>query len=284
MTLVNRHKQRFSSHATIRLDAPDLLVIKVRNTNLKWSAGQPFFFRFTGVNAFTSLQSHPFTVCSVPTATSTDLVAVAKVRQGEMKHLADLQTYLGEETQYLDVWLDGPYGSPLAILPTCDRILLLGGGSGLSFIVAAANKLALEHRRTDFHLVASCRNEAQMAVYTNLLRAQLPTMEKDLPYRFSAHITEETKVDEYIDKLASESSPMLKSRSTGSSILGRPDLTKLIRDAAAETGAGRLGLVACGPESFMAEIQEEVAKLNLEIVNGRSQLAEVYLRSEAFSW
>ena len=127
---VNKHKQRFSPRASIRLTAPDLLVIRVRNTNLRWSAGQHFFFRFTGVNFLTSWQSHPFTVCTVPTATSTDIVAVAKVRKGEIRHLAELQTYLGEETEYLDVWLDGPYGDPLTILPTCDRILLLGGGSG----------------------------------------------------------------------------------------------------------------------------------------------------------
>lgn len=132
MILVNKHKQRFSPQATIRLAAPDLLMIRVRNTNLHWSAGQHLFFRFTGVNFFDSWQSHPFTICSVPTPTSTDVVAVARVRNGQIKHLTELQTYLGEETQHLDVWLDGPYGDPLRILPTCDRILLLGGGSGTS--------------------------------------------------------------------------------------------------------------------------------------------------------
>lgn len=256
----------------------------MRNSNLQWSAGQHFFFRFTGVNFFDSFQSHPFTVCSVPTPVCTDVVAVAKVRRGEMKHLAELQTWLGEETEHLDVWLDGPYGSPLAILPTCDKILLLGGGSGLSFIVAAANKLAVEHQRSDFHVVASCRNEAQMAVYQSLMQAQLSSLEKDTPYQFTMHITEETLADEYIDKLTAESSPMLHSESTGSSVFGRPNLRKLVRDAASRAGVDRLGIVACGPEAFMAEVQDEVAALNLEILRGQSQLSEVYLRSEAFSW
>ena len=155
--------------------------------------------------------------------------------------------------------------------------------TGLSVIVAAANELALHHNRTDFQLVTTCRNEVQLAVYTDLLRAQLST-DGDLPYHLSAHVTEDAKVDEYIDKIASENSPMLGSKPSMNTLLGRPDLPAIIRDAATDAGAGRLGILACGPESFMATVQDEVAKMNLEILKGISPLSEVYLRSEAFSW
>lgn len=156
--------------------------------------------------------------------------------------------------------------------------------AGMSFIVAAANKLALEHNRSDFHMVAVCRNAAQLSVYTDLLRAQL-SLDGELPYHLSAHVTEETKIDEDIDKLLNENSPMLDTKAGSTKTLpGRPDLGALVRNAALTTGAGRLGVLACGPESFMRDVQDEVASINLEILKGTQRLSEIYLRSEAFSW
>lgn len=97
-------------------------------SGLKWKAGQHFFFRFTGLNFFDSLQSHPFTACTVPTQEGGDLVALAKIRRGLILDLANHTFW--QNGLHVDVWVDGPYGAPLKMLPSYEKILLLGGGSG----------------------------------------------------------------------------------------------------------------------------------------------------------
>lgn len=105
-----------------------MLEIRIPSSGLKWHAGQHFFFRFTGLNVYDSIQSHPFTPCTVPSDGSTDLIALAKIRRGLILDLANHAFWQNGITA--DVWVDGPYGSPLTVAKSYDRVLLLGGGSG----------------------------------------------------------------------------------------------------------------------------------------------------------
>lgn len=110
-----------------------MLQIQIPNSGLNWKAGQHFFFRFTGLNFFDTLQSHPFTACTIPNAGTGEggnLVALAKIRRGLMLDLANHAFW--QNGLHVDVWVDGPYGAPLKMLPSYERVLLLGGGSGTS--------------------------------------------------------------------------------------------------------------------------------------------------------
>lgn len=64
----------------------------------------------------------------------------------------------------------------------------------------------------------------------------------------------------------------------------RPDLKGIIREEARNAQGSRLAIVACGPDSFMRDVQDEVALLQMDILKGRSKVNEIYLRSEAFHW
>lgn len=64
----------------------------------------------------------------------------------------------------------------------------------------------------------------------------------------------------------------------------RPDLKRIIQEEARNAQGSRLAIVACGPDSFMRDVQDQVALLQMEIFKGRSKVNEVYLRSEAFHW
>lgn len=64
----------------------------------------------------------------------------------------------------------------------------------------------------------------------------------------------------------------------------RPDLRAIIDQEIAEASGSRLAIVACGPDSFMRDVQDHVARLQMDILKGRSKVNEVYLRSEAFHW
>lgn len=129
----NRWKLRSSAYggdASIRLVASDLLEVRVPQSGLRWKAGQHFFFRFVGVDFFNAWQSHPFTVTGIPRSGKSDVVALAKVRKGETRHLSSLIGAGGDLR--CEVWLDGPYGAPIPPLGGYDKVLLLGGGSGTS--------------------------------------------------------------------------------------------------------------------------------------------------------
>lgn len=116
------------THAHLSVLGSNLLEIRIpRAEDLKWKAGQHFFFRFTGLNLFDSLQSHPFTACTIP-QNNGDLIALAKIRRGLILDLANHAFW--QNGIHVDVWVDGPYGSSLKMLPSYDKILLLGGGSG----------------------------------------------------------------------------------------------------------------------------------------------------------
>lgn len=127
------------THAHLTVLGSNLLEIRIPNASgLKWKAGQHFFFRFTGLNFFDTLQSHPFTACTIPKQQQDknnnnnngggDLIALAKIRRGLILDLANHSFW--QNGLHVNVWVDGPYGSPLKILPSYERILLLGAGSG----------------------------------------------------------------------------------------------------------------------------------------------------------
>lgn len=328
-----------------------MLEIRIPNSGLHWKAGQHFFFRFTGLNFFDSLQAHPFTACTVPETGGGDLIALAKIRRGLMLDLANHAFW--QHGLHADVWVDGPYGASLKMLPAYKKILLLGGGSGgfpcrlnldarvltgpstvvligLSFVTSAANELVHTHGRTDFHVVAVCRDQNQLQAYLDLLpnrsetKYRLTTRATGLPIaagaadvqpllshsqvdaekqekkasggsgccssgggaekseRVSPHEGEEA-ADEKVDHYFSAAVPP-QTIAVEDIKSARPDLKSIITQEVAEASGSRLAIVACGPESFMRDVQDQVAQVQMDILKGRSKVKEVYLRSEAFHW
>ncbi|KAK9900673.1 hypothetical protein P389DRAFT_166125 [Cystobasidium minutum MCA 4210] len=316
------------SHAHLSVLDGNMLEIRIPNSGLHWKAGQHFFFRFTGLNFFDSLQAHPFTACTVPETGGGDLIALAKIRRGLMLDLANHAFW--QHGLHADVWVDGPYGASLKMLPAYKKILLLGGGSGLSFVTSAANELVHTHGRTDFHVVAVCRDQNQLQAYLDLLpnrsetKYRLTTRATGLPIaagaadvqpllshsqvdaekqekkasggsgccssgggaekseRVSPHEGEEA-ADEKVDHYFSAAVPP-QTIAVEDIKSARPDLKSIITQEVAEASGSRLAIVACGPESFMRDVQDQVAQVQMDILKGRSKVKEVYLRSEAFHW
>ncbi|KAK7999675.1 ferric-chelate reductase [Apiospora arundinis] len=112
------------SDTTMRITVP------VRTT---WQPTQHMFLRFVALQAHT-LTSHPFTVCSVPTAASTtetsNLVFYVQARRGLTGRLAKMAA----RGCTVPVLLDGPYGGikgkPLS---SYDNNLIIACGAGAPF-------------------------------------------------------------------------------------------------------------------------------------------------------
>lgn len=213
---------------------------------------------------------------------------------------------------------------------------------GLSFVTSTANELVHQHGITDFHVVAVCRDQAQLQAYLDLL----PSRSKEGNYRLSTYSTGLPVVadtatepllsriqevdEEKQEKLQSTGGGCCSSRAAAASArleqpeislaggqttpfdedydndkmgavdsdvavpprtlqvkdikAARPDLKTIIQQEVKNAIGSRLAIVACGPDSFMRDVQDQVALLQMDILMGRSKVNEVYLRSEAFHW
>ena len=105
-------------------------------TKVAWQPGQHFFVRFLnlGIHAGTS---HPFTIASLPDAVSSEkrscgvrvMEVYARVHGGITARLAAAAQ--NGSLKASRVLLDGPYGGFEGNIKAYDRVLLLGGGSGV---------------------------------------------------------------------------------------------------------------------------------------------------------
>ena len=101
--------------------------------NFDWVPGQHCFLRFTSFGLGATLTSHPFTICSLPSTSTTkrQSEAIFYVRhQGGFT--AKLHDYAMQHAgASIPVLLDGPYGGVnLLKFIANDHILVIAGGSG----------------------------------------------------------------------------------------------------------------------------------------------------------
>ena len=85
------------------------------------------------------MYSHPFTIASIPDDDN-DLVIFIRQANGITKRLAG---YLAnKDTAKIPLWLDGPFGGPQTDLSIFEHVVLIGGGTGFTFILPLLQDLA----------------------------------------------------------------------------------------------------------------------------------------------
>jgi predicted ferric reductase len=129
-----------------------------------WAPGQHFFFAFFACAPFAS---HPFTVVSIPSPGSTKrqkIVLLIREQAGLTRKLRKAVAGF-ESSKGTPVLLDGPYGGIMKTsLAKYEHVLLVAGGSGISFVVPLLLDLA-RHMRCpstlckSVHLVWSIKDE-----------------------------------------------------------------------------------------------------------------------------
>lgn len=149
--------------------------------------------------------------------------------------------------------------------------------TGLTYAVCAANELSITSRAT-LRLVAVCPDVNQLGVY-------LEHLHSNTSVQIDGHVTASNKSQDDMEKKGELATEGAASASFSVLKHGRPNLPSILADEAASAPAGyRLAVVACGPNSFSRDVADEVAALQGQICRGKSQLGEVYLRCEAYSW
>ncbi|PVF99996.1 hypothetical protein CPB86DRAFT_256586 [Serendipita vermifera] len=264
-------------------------------TNMRWSPGAHIFVRFATIRP---LESHPFTISSIPSSEDgkqSEMRLMIRPETGFTRTLADAAASTSPERQFL-VIVDGPYGeSGTNSLRSYQHVLLLAGGAGITFIAPILADLVQAMKEKDgpcktIELVWVAKQHDIMKSFESEFakaKASAASAGGDVIIRF--YVTHDTDNEEKSLENASsekddkvneeEGSPLDEFPVTG----GRPDLPSLI-SSKGQTWKGNVGVAVCGPLSFMTDASNAVSKVQLDILRGRASCTEMYLRSESFGW
>ncbi|RPD73308.1 hypothetical protein L226DRAFT_107589 [Lentinus tigrinus ALCF2SS1-7] len=283
-TLING----LTSDATLEA-LPDNMVKITVPTKLKWRPGQHFFVRFLDLGIHAA-SSHPFTVASLPGSGAEKdggrnvIEIYARVLGGITARLGAVAKSGGLKTSR--VLLDGPYGGVEAKLDAYDRVLLLAGGSGVTFVVPLLLDIVRGSKSGKtmcraVQIVWAVRSIDALSWFDDILSRAVKSAPEGLMVSVSYYVTDGSTI---IDDAASTSTKDEKvvADDVISKHAGRPILSGIIKEFCAEQGT--VAVATCGPDSFNLDVGNAVSECELAIVRGKSVCSEIYLHSESYSW
>ncbi|KAI4864200.1 putative FRE ferric reductase-like transmembrane component [Hypoxylon rubiginosum] len=288
-----RHRASFTmvSDSTLKVTIP---------IDTAWRPGQHMFLRFIhmGVHAFTA---HPFTICSIPVTRSSTgkskLTFYVHPRGGLTGRLANIASQRPGFS--VPVLLDGPYGGVQGRpLHTYDHILIVACGAGagfsLPFVMDGLVRLArgAENKLLKIQVVIATRDTQLVQWYEEALMEYLEDNGLEIPsesldisvYQTGRSNSQGNSTFKGAEGPAEKLDETIQiSRHLPINVFsGRPDITKVIRDATLQLEHS-VGIAACGPKEMLKTVQDEAAAAQVRIMNSESGAREVYLHSEVFS-
>ena len=246
-----------------------------RPTAMKWTPGQrasglesflthaDVYIRLSfGIHAFTS---HPLTICSVAPGDAQFLV---RVHTGVTARLLKA-AQLGNPVR---VWMDGPYSGLNFDLTTArlDHIMLIGAGSGVSFVAPMMSALA--HARKDAETKTTVR------VIVSVRQAEsINWLQERFEQARNANLEVELHVTGPIEKEELE-----KDGSEARYVYGRPNVEDAVSSVFDKHG--RAFIAVCGPEKMIGPVNNAFARGQMAIVKGEAVADDVQIHAEVFNW
>ncbi|SNX82043.1 related to ferric reductase [Melanopsichium pennsylvanicum] len=303
----------FLSMSKCRIEAlPNGLTKMTVESTMRWRPGQHVFVRFPGL---APLSAHPFTIVSMPSPDNQQLVStvvlMAKARKGLTKRLHD-QAFKVQTQQVarvrsgltLSAILDGPYGQDAGV-SSYTRVLLLAGGSGITFVLASLLELSWRWQRNAaatraVHLIWSMRDVQALEWIRQHLVAIAALAPLDA-LKVSIFISGEDAVPRELNL------PLTWDIQWGS----RPDASTAVREMICEASipsshdadvekltssssrvgsqgvvdSGSAAVVVCGPHGMVQDASNAVADLQADIVRGKLRsFHDVSLITESFGF
>ncbi|KAI1783527.1 ferric reductase NAD binding domain-containing protein [Ganoderma leucocontextum] len=279
------------SNATFEM-LPERMVKIVIPTKVAWRPGQHFFVRFLDLGVHAA-SSHPFTIASLPDVISDSekrsgervMEVYARIHGGITARLAAVAQSGSLKTSR--VLLDGPYGGFEGNIKAYDRVLLLAGGSGVSFVVPILLDLVRSFNTSlnkcgKVHLVWAVRTNGMspdgLSWFDEVISSAVQAAPEQLSIDVSYYVSDTAAAD---GASVQSGKGQLGGRgvSRGS---GRPQLHAIVKDFCAEQGT--VAVATCGPDSFNLDVGNAVAECELAILRGTSACSEIYLHRETYSW
>ncbi|KAK7041554.1 hypothetical protein VNI00_009141 [Paramarasmius palmivorus] len=268
--------------ASFELMPAGMVKLRVRcNPREQWKPGQHYFLHFMTVMPF---QSHPFTIANIPTPENNELVILIRQASGVTKRLA--KRLGGKDTNAtIPVFLDGPFGGVHNDLSIYEHVVLIAGGTGITFAMPVLQDL-IGKMKTDcvcksIQVLWSVREEEAISWMIN----ELETAVKEAP---SSSVTVKIHVTGTASSAGSDDESEKEKHPTPGVALsypwyGRADVPGLIHSAAADNRT--LGVAACGPETLLYDVRNAVAGVQKVIAIGKpGSPVELFLHTEEYAW
>ncbi|KAK4548593.1 hypothetical protein LTR36_009503 [Oleoguttula mirabilis] len=306
--------QKFSG--TVKL-MPDSSLVKIsislpKPANAKqvskWQAGQHAYVSLAGHPFLRAFRSNPFTVASIPAVDGT-LTFVARVLDGNTAKLAQQATGRKLSSQTLSI--EGPYGVATHAdkLLGYDRVLLVAGGVGATFLVPLYRQLLADlspskgsYRRQRVNFLWMARSKADVAWALPADAKERASFTERLTIRLTGSISDASATDigfangsdreegtavygEGEDGIELEeqkqllSTPESEDAGTGALTvkLGRPNITQIIDQTFAHSPIEKVAVVVCGPRSLGQALRRNIGRY---VTRGR----EVWFWDESFAF
>jgi NAD(P)H-flavin reductase len=306
--------QRTYSGTVSIIPGTNLVQVRVplasQNKTTSWKPGQHVYLsRPTSASPSSGVrdllvvrqQTNPFTIASLPEQDK-HLILVARMLNGNTKQLAklarSLQSHDGPDFPSTPIALGGPYGSTsrLPDLTKFDRVLLLAGGVGATFIVPIYRSLVEQDR-------PSFRHDQLRFVWAVRKLAEttwaFPGTEADKDAGFESEgVHHDDEVEIYVTQPSSADlhttnaedgielaetehlipfeEEMEKSRKGMVLSAGRPDIDAIVEKVFAAS-TGKVAVITCGPRGMTKKLRDSVG---VWVSQGR----EVYWHNETFGW
>ncbi|THH27695.1 hypothetical protein EUX98_g6493 [Antrodiella citrinella] len=270
--VLNNLFQPRKSSGQIDLISDDTLLFTVnRHIPFGWYAGQHVFLSLPTLGR---LQSHPFTIATIPSsdAKKDELVFIVRVREGLTKKIKQHIMEFGScETP---MFLDGPYGAPPDITPfsTC---VFIAGGSGISYTLPRLEELltqviaknACASRVVFVWVIRSRAHLKWVASRFSKIAASAPS---DVTLVLNVHITggspqvedlrdspeADVEKDASVDDEDTKSKAELDALAEGLVITnGRPDVFKIL-EAEVNAAVGPVSVDVAGPASLLSDTRK----------------------------
>ncbi|TCD71718.1 hypothetical protein EIP91_005484 [Steccherinum ochraceum] len=270
--LLNNLVHPRKSSGQIDLVTDDTLLFTIRRRiPFGWRAGQHVYLSLPTLGR---LQSHPFTIATIPSGDSKqdELIFIVRVRGGLTKKLKEHIVEFGpSETP---MFLDGPYGAPPDITPfsTC---VFMAGGSGISYTLPRLEELLTQvtsggacARRIVF--VWAIRSRAHLKWVGPRLAKMASAAPSGVTLEVHLHITSggpavqelrdsseaDLEKDASLDGEDTKSKAELDVLSDAVPIAqGRPDAFKIL-EAEVAKAAGPMSVDVAGPESLLNDTRK----------------------------
>lgn len=267
------------------------------------------YLRFLTSLGLNALSSHPFSICTLPSAENGEMVFFVRPRGGITKRLATLASKSPDRT--LPVLLDGPYGGFSSRWSEgFDKTIIIAGGSGAGFTLGviqdwlrnaagSARQLAVviatrdaemrEWYMVELHRILQEQGVSSLAdipgvsvsIHETTVASSIKAVRSPLAPELVSDVEKKLAVEEPTSPSSENTSSISSSGITYSST--RPDLYALVSEYAAQAQA-TVGVVVCGPTTMIHDVSDATADIQRKIIAGDPKTAsELWMHSEPFS-
>lgn len=222
---------------------------------------------------------NPFTVAAV-NEDSQELTLVARQLKGPMSRAFGNLANISASGRKVPLSIEGPYGSskyfPSHVASQADRVLLVAGGVGATFILPIYQYIAAEHPAIRIDVIWAVRHAGEGTWATSGTEKSILDDER-VQLFLTGNIFDSSSVTPEGVELADLRGNERQGKRRTKHNAKRPDLRKIVNDVFRQDQETRVAVLVCGSEGMAQELRGYVGDWAMK---GRV----VWWHNENFSW